>query len=46
MLEAARVLRAMGEELNVLVTGGHLDPPDDLRCPFGVKCCGCQGRRS
>ena len=34
MLEAARVLRAMGEELNVLVTGGHLDPPDDLLVPI------------
>jgi hydroxymethylpyrimidine/phosphomethylpyrimidine kinase len=30
MLDAARVLQAMGEELNVVVTGGHLDPPDDL----------------
>ncbi len=30
MLDAARVLQAMGERLNVVVTGGHLDPPDDL----------------
>ncbi len=30
MLDAARVLQEMGEELNVVVTGGHLDPPDDL----------------
>jgi hydroxymethylpyrimidine/phosphomethylpyrimidine kinase len=30
MLDAARVLQGMGSELNVVVTGGHLDPPDDL----------------
>jgi hydroxymethylpyrimidine/phosphomethylpyrimidine kinase len=24
------VLQLMGEELNVVATGGHLDPPDDL----------------
>ena len=30
MLDAAKVLQAMGEGLNVVVTGGHLDPPDDL----------------
>ncbi len=30
MLDAARVLQAMGEGLNVVVTGGHMDPPDDL----------------
>jgi hydroxymethylpyrimidine/phosphomethylpyrimidine kinase len=30
MLDAARVLQLMGEELNVVATGGHLDPPDDL----------------
>jgi hydroxymethylpyrimidine/phosphomethylpyrimidine kinase len=30
MLDAARALQAMGEKLNVVVTGGHLDPPDDL----------------
>jgi hydroxymethylpyrimidine/phosphomethylpyrimidine kinase len=30
MLDAARVLQAMGVELNVVVTGGHMDPPDDL----------------
>jgi len=30
MLDAARVLQTMGEGLNVLATGGHLDPPDDL----------------
>ncbi len=30
MLDAARVLQKMGTELNVVATGGHLDPPDDL----------------
>jgi hydroxymethylpyrimidine/phosphomethylpyrimidine kinase len=30
MLDAARVLQVLGEELNVTATGGHLDPPDDL----------------
>jgi hydroxymethylpyrimidine/phosphomethylpyrimidine kinase len=30
MLDAARALHAMEERLNVVVTGGHLDPPDDL----------------
>jgi len=30
MVEAARALQAMGSGLNVVVTGGHLDPPDDL----------------
>jgi hydroxymethylpyrimidine/phosphomethylpyrimidine kinase len=30
MLDAARVLQVLGEELNVVATGGHLDPPDDL----------------
>jgi hydroxymethylpyrimidine/phosphomethylpyrimidine kinase len=28
--EAARVLQGRGEGLNVLATGGHLNPPDDL----------------
>ncbi len=27
---AARELQQLGRELNVVVTGGHLDPPDDL----------------
>jgi hydroxymethylpyrimidine/phosphomethylpyrimidine kinase len=30
MADAAQVLQMMGSELNVLATGGHLDPPDDL----------------
>jgi hydroxymethylpyrimidine/phosphomethylpyrimidine kinase len=30
MLDAARVLQVLGAELNVVATGGHLDPPDDL----------------
>jgi hydroxymethylpyrimidine/phosphomethylpyrimidine kinase len=30
MVEAARALQARGSGLNVVVTGGHLDPPDDL----------------
>jgi hydroxymethylpyrimidine/phosphomethylpyrimidine kinase len=30
MVDAARVLQMMGSEMNVVVTGGHLDPPDDL----------------
>jgi hydroxymethylpyrimidine/phosphomethylpyrimidine kinase len=30
MADAAQVLQMMGSELNVVVTGGHLDPPDDL----------------
>jgi hydroxymethylpyrimidine/phosphomethylpyrimidine kinase len=30
MVEAARVLQGMGRGLNVVVTGGHLDSPDDL----------------
>jgi hydroxymethylpyrimidine/phosphomethylpyrimidine kinase len=30
MPDAALALQEMGWELNVLVTGGHLNPPDDL----------------
>jgi hydroxymethylpyrimidine/phosphomethylpyrimidine kinase len=30
MADAAQVLQVIGEDLNVVVTGGHLDPPDDL----------------
>jgi hydroxymethylpyrimidine/phosphomethylpyrimidine kinase len=30
MADAAHVLQVIGEDLNVVVTGGHLDPPDDL----------------
>jgi hydroxymethylpyrimidine/phosphomethylpyrimidine kinase len=30
MVESARELQAMGSGLNVVVTGGHLDPADDL----------------
>ncbi|HXC94587.1 MAG TPA: bifunctional hydroxymethylpyrimidine kinase/phosphomethylpyrimidine kinase [Edaphobacter sp.] len=30
MVEAARVLQTKGSGLNVVVTGGHLDSPDDL----------------
>jgi len=33
MPEAALALKAMGWELNVLATGGHLNPPDDLLVP-------------
>jgi hydroxymethylpyrimidine/phosphomethylpyrimidine kinase len=28
--QAARALQGCGERLNVMATGGHLDPPDDL----------------
>ena len=30
MVDAARAIQAMGSELNVVVTGGHLGRPDDL----------------
>jgi hydroxymethylpyrimidine/phosphomethylpyrimidine kinase len=30
MLPAAQRLQQMGDSLNVLATGGHLNPPDDL----------------
>src|SRR6202043_2402242 len=30
MADAAGTLQAMGEGLNVVATGGHLEPPDDL----------------
>jgi hydroxymethylpyrimidine/phosphomethylpyrimidine kinase len=33
MADAAVALQEMGWELNVLVTGGHLNPPDDLLVP-------------
>jgi hydroxymethylpyrimidine/phosphomethylpyrimidine kinase len=33
MPEAARTLQEMGWELNVVATGGHLNPPDDLLVP-------------
>jgi hydroxymethylpyrimidine/phosphomethylpyrimidine kinase len=33
MADAAQVLQMMGSELNVVATGGHLDPPDDLLLP-------------
>ncbi|HWZ00321.1 MAG TPA: hydroxymethylpyrimidine/phosphomethylpyrimidine kinase, partial [Edaphobacter sp.] len=33
MPDAALALREMGWELNVLATGGHLNPPDDLLVP-------------
>jgi hydroxymethylpyrimidine/phosphomethylpyrimidine kinase len=33
MPEAALALQEMGWELNVVVTGGHLNPPDDLLVP-------------
>jgi hydroxymethylpyrimidine/phosphomethylpyrimidine kinase len=35
MPEAAAALQEMGWELNVLATGGHLNPPDDLLAPAG-----------
>ena len=31
--EAALALQEMGWELNVMATGGHLNPPDDLLVP-------------
>ncbi len=34
VVEAGRALQAMAPHLHVLVTGGHLDPPDDLL--FGI----------
>lgn len=30
LLPASRILQKLGESLNILATGGHLDPPDDL----------------
>ena len=36
MPEAALALQQMGWELNVLATGGHLNPPDDLLVPAGL----------
>jgi hydroxymethylpyrimidine/phosphomethylpyrimidine kinase len=36
MPEAALALKEMGWELNVLATGGHLNPPDDLLVPAGL----------
>jgi hydroxymethylpyrimidine/phosphomethylpyrimidine kinase len=36
MPEAAHALQEMGWELNVLATGGHLNPPDDLLVPAGL----------
>jgi len=35
MPDAALALQEIGWELNVLVTGGHLNPPDDLLAPAG-----------
>ena len=35
MPEAARDLQAMGKGLNVVATGGHLNPPDDLLMQAG-----------
>jgi hydroxymethylpyrimidine/phosphomethylpyrimidine kinase len=35
MVETVRTLRGMGSELNVLATGGHLNPPDDLMLTTG-----------
>jgi hydroxymethylpyrimidine/phosphomethylpyrimidine kinase len=39
VLEAAEVLRGMGEGLNVMATGGHLRPPDDLVLGAGGEVC-------
>ena len=36
MPEAALALQEMGWELNVLATGGHLNPPDDLLLTAGL----------
>jgi hydroxymethylpyrimidine/phosphomethylpyrimidine kinase len=36
MPEAALALQEMGWELNVVATGGHLNPPDDLLVPAGL----------
>jgi hydroxymethylpyrimidine/phosphomethylpyrimidine kinase len=36
MPDAALALQEMGWELNVLATGGHLNPPDDLLVPAGL----------
>jgi hydroxymethylpyrimidine/phosphomethylpyrimidine kinase len=35
MPDAALALQEMGWELNVVATGGHLNPPDDLLVPAG-----------
>jgi hydroxymethylpyrimidine/phosphomethylpyrimidine kinase len=45
MVEAARALQPMGSELNVVVTGGHLDPPDDLLLTAGGEMVGLPGVR-
>ena len=36
ILEAAKHLRSLVPRLNVLVTGGHMDPPDDLLLEVGA----------
>jgi hydroxymethylpyrimidine/phosphomethylpyrimidine kinase len=45
MVEAARALQAMGSGLNVVVTGGHLDPPDDLLLTAGGEMVGLTGEK-
>jgi hydroxymethylpyrimidine/phosphomethylpyrimidine kinase len=45
MLDAARVLQVLGEELNVVATGGHLDPPDDLVLVGGEEAVWLSGER-
>jgi hydroxymethylpyrimidine/phosphomethylpyrimidine kinase len=45
MVEAARGLQAMGLGLNVVVTGGNLNPPDDLLLGAGGNMVGLTGQK-
>jgi hydroxymethylpyrimidine/phosphomethylpyrimidine kinase len=45
MVEAALDLQAMGSGLNVVVTGGHLVPPDDLLLTAGGEMVGLTGEK-
>jgi hydroxymethylpyrimidine/phosphomethylpyrimidine kinase len=45
MADAAQVLQMMGSELNVVATGGHLDPPDDLVVSAGGEVVWLPGER-
>jgi hydroxymethylpyrimidine/phosphomethylpyrimidine kinase len=41
--EAAQALQAMGKQLNVLATAGHVDPPDDYLFTDASECCWLPG---
>jgi hydroxymethylpyrimidine/phosphomethylpyrimidine kinase len=45
MADAAQVLQMMGSQLNVVATGGHLDPPDDLVVSAGGEVVWLPGER-